>query len=214
MSTDSGISILIADDHPMIRCGLATSIGQDRRFRIAGTASNGREAVDLYGLVAPDLVLMDLSMPGLGGVEAIEQIRRIDSTARIVILTSFADEESIVRGLRAGARGYMLKLSGPDLIMDGLLAVLAGRRFVPQEIATKLADHLDVATLSRREQEILELMSTGRSNKRIAQAAAIAEGTVKFHVNNILSKLRVTGRTEAVALAIRRGMVKMEGSYG
>jgi DNA-binding NarL/FixJ family response regulator len=202
MSSGTAISILIADDHPMIRCGLAVSVGQDSRFCIAGVASSGEEAVDLYRAVAPDLVLMDLSMPGVGGVEAIQRIRHMNSNARIVILTSFDDEQAIFRGLRAGAKGYLLKFSGVDLIISCLLAVSAGRRFVSQDLATKLADHMEVAALSPREQEILELMSTGRSNKRIAQAAAISEGTVKFHVNNILSKLGATGRTEAVTVAL------------
>jgi DNA-binding NarL/FixJ family response regulator len=213
MPTDPSISVLIADDHPMIRCGLAASIGQDVRFRIAGMATDGHEAVALYRQLAPDIVLMDLNMPHLGGVEALEQIRRTDATARIVILTSFDDEEDIFRSLRAGAKGYMLKMSGAALIISGLLAVFAGRKFVPEEIATKLADHVEVAALTRREQEILQLMSTGRSNKRIAQVASITEGTVKSHVNSILSKLRVAGRTEAVTVALRRGMLKI-GSHG
>jgi DNA-binding NarL/FixJ family response regulator len=213
MATNPAISILIVDDHPMIRCGLVASIGQDSRFRIAGTASDGQEAVDRFQSLAPDIVLMDMSMPRLDGVGAIEQIRRIDAGARILILTSFDNEEDVFRGLRAGVKGYMLKDAGVDQLINGLLTVFAGRKFVPQEIATKLADHMEFAALSRREREILELMSTGKSNKLIARVAEIREGTVKFHVNNILSKLGAAGRTEAVTLALKRGMVRIEGGY-
>jgi DNA-binding NarL/FixJ family response regulator len=156
---------------------------------------------------------MELHMPNMSGVEAIKQIRLIDPLARIVILSSFDSEEDIFRGLRAGAKAYLLKDSSSERIVECLLIVASGRKVVPPEIASKLADRMESATLSRRETEILELMSTGKSNKRIARAADITEGTVKFHVNNILSKLRATGRTEAVTVALKRGMVKMNGNY-
>jgi DNA-binding NarL/FixJ family response regulator len=213
MLTDRPISILIVDDHAMIRLGLATMIGQDPRFRLAGEAADGGEATGLFESLRPDIVLMDLHMPNVSGVEAIKQIRLIDPLARIVILSSFDSEEDIFRGLRAGAKAYLLKDSSSERIVECLLIVASGRKVVPPEIASKLADRMESATLSRRETEILELMSTGKSNKRIARAADITEGTVKFHVNNILSKLRATGRTEAVTVALKRGMVKMNGNY-
>jgi DNA-binding NarL/FixJ family response regulator len=213
MSSNKSISILIADDHTMVRSGLAATIGQDPRFRIVGAAANGRAALELFQSLLPDLVLMDINMPHLSGVQATEQIRNIDPAARIVILTSYDDEEDICQGLRAGARGYLLKDSSADEIIECLLAVHGGRKFIPQVIATKLAEHMDFTPLSNREKDILELISAGKSNKRIARSAGISEGTVKFHVNNILSKLRVSSRTEAVTVALKRGMVKMNSSY-
>jgi DNA-binding NarL/FixJ family response regulator len=209
MRTDAAISVLIADDHAMIRLGLAAMVGQDPRFRLVGTAADGHEATELFRSLIPDVVLMDMRMPRVSGLEAIERIRSIDPTARIVILSSFDGEEDIFSALRAGAKAYLLKDSGSKTIVDCLMAVAAGKKVVPPEVASKLADRMESATLSRRETEILDLMSTGKSNKGIARAAAITEGTVKFHVNNILAKLRVAGRTEAVTVAIRRGIVKL-----
>jgi DNA-binding NarL/FixJ family response regulator len=205
MPSNKSISILIADDHTMVRSGLAATIGQDPGFRIVGAAANGLEAVELFQSLRPDVVLMDINMPHLSGVQATDQIRNIDPAARIIILTSYDDEEDICQGLRAGARGYLLKDSSADEIIECLLAVHSGR--------TKLAEHLDFTPLSNREKDILELISAGKSNKRIARSAGISEGTVKFHVNNILSKLRVSSRTEAVTVALKRGMVKMNSSY-
>jgi DNA-binding NarL/FixJ family response regulator len=213
MSPNKPMSVLIADDHAIVRSGLSATIGQDSRFRIIGAAADGREAIGLFLSLKPDVVLMDISMPRVNGVEATEQIRAMNSSARIIILTSYDSEEDVCRALRAGARGYLLKDSRADQLAECLLAVGSGGKFLPPHIAAKLAEHMDFASLSKREQDVLELIYVGQSNKRIARSAGISEGTVKFHVNNILSKLRVSSRTEAVTVALKRGLVRMNSSY-
>lgn len=203
------ISILIADDHPLILAGLASLIHAIPAFTLLGQARDGREAVDCYVRLRPDVVLMDLSMPELNGVEAIARIRKIDAAAAIVILTTYQGEEDIYRGLRAGARGYLLKDSGFDQLTACVMAVAQGRKYLPAELASKLADRIETNTLSRRELDILHHLATGQSNKMIARSAGIEVGTVKFHVNNILSKLNASSRTEAATLAARRGLLNL-----
>jgi two-component system NarL family response regulator len=211
MDAEPGIlSILIADDHPLMRMGLAHMIEQDSRFALAGEAEDGCEAVDLYMRLRPDIVLMDLHMPKKSGVRAIEAIREFDGRALIVILTSFGSEEDIYSGLRAGAKAYMLKDASAQQVIDCMLTVADGRKYLPPEVAAKLAERMDESELSGREREILALVALGKSNKQVARLASITEGTVKFHVNNILSKLGVASRTEAVAVAARRGIARFE----
>jgi two-component system NarL family response regulator len=204
------LSILIADDHPLMRMGLAHMIEQDSRFALAGEAQDGCEAVELYMRLRPDIVLMDLHMPKKSGVQAIEAIRAFDRHALIVILTSFGGEEDIYSGLRAGAKAYMLKDASAQQVIDCILTVADGRKYLPPEVAAKLAERMDESELSGREREILALVALGKSNKQVARLASITEGTVKFHVNNILSKLGVASRTEAVAVAARRGIARFE----
>jgi two-component system NarL family response regulator len=204
------LSILIADDHPLMRMGLAHMIEQDSRFALAGEAQDGCEAVDLYMRLRPDIVLMDLHMPKKSGVQAIEAIRAFDGHALIVILTSYGGEEDIYSGLRAGAKAYMLKDASAQQVIDCILTVAEGRKYLPPEVAAKLAERMDESELSGREREILALVALGKSNKQVARLASITEGTVKFHVNNILSKLGVASRTEAVAVAARRGIARFE----
>jgi two-component system NarL family response regulator len=158
----------------------------------------------------PDIVLMDLHMPKKSGVQAIEAIRAFDRHALIVILTSFGGEEDIYSGLRAGAKAYMLKDASAQQVIDCILTVADGRKYLPPEVAAKLAERMDESELSGREREILALVALGKSNKQVARLASITEGTVKFHVNNILSKLGVASRTEAVAVAARRGIARFE----
>jgi two-component system NarL family response regulator len=204
------LGILIADDHPLMRMGLAHMIEQDSRFALAGEAQDGCEAVELYMRLRPDIVLMDLHMPKKSGVQAIEAIRAFDRHALIVILTSFGGEEDIYSGLRAGAKAYMLKDASAQQVIDCILTVADGRKYLPPEVAAKLAERMDESELSGREREILALVALGKSNKQVARLASITEGTVKFHVNNILSKLGVASRTEAVAVAARRGIARFE----
>jgi two-component system NarL family response regulator len=204
------LSILIADDHPLMRMGLAHMIEQDSRFALAGEAQDGCEAVDLYMRLRPDIVLMDLHMPKKSGVQAIEAIRAFDGHALIVILTSFGGEEDIYSGLRAGAKAFMLKDASAQQVIDCILTVADGRKYLPPEVAAKLAERMDESELSGREREILALVALGKSNKQVARLASITEGTVKFHVNNILSKLGVASRTEAVAVAAKRGIARFE----
>lgn len=204
---DDTISVLIADDHPLILAGLAALIDALPGLTLSGQADNGARAVELYRQRRPQVTIMDLSMPVMHGLEAISQILAFDPDARIVILTTYQGDEDVHRGMRAGARGYLLKDSSPEQLVACIHAVAEGRKFLPPEVASKLAAHTEVARLSPRELEILAHLATGKSNKMIARSAAIEVGTVKFHVNNILAKLNVGSRTEAATVASRRGLL-------
>ncbi|MYN26709.1 response regulator [Duganella levis] len=203
------ISILIADDHPLILAGLTSLLATLPEFRVVAQATDGLEAVALYRQHRPDVVIMDLSMPRLNGVEAIEQIRAEDSSASIVILTTYQGDEDVFRGLRAGAKAYLLKDGDSRQLVDCLRTVARGQQFLPAEVASKLAERKATSQLSRRELDILAHLATGKSNKMIARSADIEVGTVKFHVNNILAKLNVASRTEAATVAARRGLLSV-----
>jgi DNA-binding NarL/FixJ family response regulator len=203
------ISILIADDHPLILAGLASLISATPGLQLLAQAANGRAALALYEQLRPDVVLVDLNMPEMNGVECIEAIMRLDPAAAIVILTTYQGEEDVYRGLRAGARAYLLKDSGFEELASCIRAVAAGHKFLPAEVASKLAERMEANQLSRRELEILAHLATGKSNKMIARSAGIEVGTVKFHVNNILSKLNAASRTEAATVAARRGLLTL-----
>lgn len=197
------VSLLIADDHPLILAGLASLPG----LRLLGQAGTGRAAVELYRQLRPDVVLMDLNMPEMHGVEAIERICAEDAQAKIVILTTYQGEDSVHRALRAGARGYLLKDSGFLQLTQCIGQVAAGRHYLPPELAAQQAGRIEANRLSKREHDILLHLSAGMSNKMIARSAGIEVGTVKFHVNNILTKLNVSSRTEAATVAARRGLL-------
>lgn len=203
------ISILIADDHPLILAGLSALINSMPEFRLVAQAANGLQAVESYRRHRPDVVIMDLSMPEMHGADAIGHIRAYDAEARIVILTTYQGDEDVYRGLRAGAMAYLLKDSGSEQLTTCIRTVAAGRKFLPAEVAGKLAERAETSRLSRRELEILAHLATGKSNKMIARSAAIEVGTVKFHVNNILAKLNVASRTEAATVAARRGLLSV-----
>lgn len=209
MTPGAPCRVLIADDHPVVRMGLAGMVTGCEGLCLVGQADSGESAVQQYRQLRPDLVLMDLRMPGLDGVGAIEAIRAMDPGARIVLLTTFDGEEDIYRGLRAGAKAYLLKDAPHEQIIDCIRAVMRGQRYLPAPLALKLADRLDGDALSRRELEVLRQMSTGKSNKEIARITSITEGTVKFHVTAIMAKLGAKSRTEAVAVAIRRGLISV-----
>ncbi|MYM34678.1 response regulator [Duganella sp. FT94W] len=203
------ISILIADDHPLILAGLSSLLGAMPEFRLVAQATDGAQAVALYRQHRPDVVIMDLSMPRLNGVEAIEQIRAEDASASIVILTTYQGDEDVYRGLRAGAKAYLLKDAASEQLVDCLRTVAAGQQYLPEAVASKLAERKASSQLSRRELDILAHLATGKSNKMIARSADIEVGTVKFHVNNILAKLNVASRTEAATVAARRGLLSV-----
>jgi two-component system NarL family response regulator len=200
----------VVDDHPVVRKGLVEILRSEPRLQVVAEAASGREAILRFEATKPDVVLMDLRMPDdIGGVKAIEAICAIDSKARVIIITAVDGEEDIYRGLRAGAKGYILKDAPDQEIVNAVLVTMQGRRYLAQNVAAKLADHLDSNHLSDREGEILRLMATGLSNKAIARKAGITEGTVKFHVNNILTKLNCASRTEAVASGLKRGLIHL-----
>lgn len=207
MPPDTTISLVIADDHPLILSGIAALIQAEPSFVLLGQAADGLEAVALHAALRPDVILMDLNMPQCGGVEAIERIRHCDPHACIVILTTYEGEEDVYRGLLAGARAYLLKSSSFEQIVRCIRQVATTGKYLTPFIAAKLANRIGANELSARELEILVHLSTGKSNKLIARAAGIGVGTVKFHVNNILSKLNVSCRTEATSVALKRGLI-------
>lgn len=200
------ISLLIADGHPLIRAGFAALIEREPGLELLGQAVDADGTVACYESVAPDVLLVDLDLPG-GGIEAITRIRRRHLDAKIVILTAHDGDEYVHRALSAGASAYLLKQSDFDEIVHCVRQVANSRRYLPPRLAEKLAQRIHTSALSRRELDILVHLSTGKSNKVIARDAGIGVGTVKYHVNNILSKLNVTCRTEAAYVGRERGLL-------
>jgi len=201
------IRILIAEDHTVVRDGLAAIIRQEHDLEVVGEAGNGHEAVALWKAQRPDVTLMDLRMPQLDGVNAIYEIRAVDPNARIIVLTTFDGDEDIYRGMRAGAKSYLLKDVRRDELFQCIRDVHAGKTFVPPAIAVKLAERLTGDELSPRELEVLRLLAEGKPNKLIGVAMSITEVTVKSHVQSLFKKLNVLSRTEAIAVANRRGLL-------
>jgi len=202
--------VLVADDHQVVREGLVAIITREPDMTVVAEAGNGRQAVEQFFRHRPDVALMDLRMPEMDGVEAITAIREKNADARIVVLTTFDGDEDIYRGLRAGAKAYLLKDATGEELLECIRNVNRGKMCVPPTIAAKLAGRLSASELTARELEVLELMAEGRSNREIAHSLTITEGTVKAHVNNILNKMNVSGRTEAVTIAIKRGIVHLK----
>jgi two-component system NarL family response regulator len=208
------IRVLICDDHPVVREGLAAMIQQQPDLRVVAEARDGHEAVALYAAHLPDVTLMDLRMPGLDGVAAITTIRSQHAAARILVLTTFDGDEDIFRGLAAGARGYLLKDAGRAALLEAIRAVHAGKTHVPPDVAVRLAGRWGNPQLTARELDVMRLLAQGMSNGEIGRALVIAEGTVKVHVNSILTKLGAADRTQAVTIALRRGIIRLdEESY-
>jgi len=201
------IRILIAEDHTVVRDGLAAIIKQERDLEVVGEVGDGRMAVALWKKQRPDVTLMDLQMPALDGVSAIYEIRAADPNARIIVLTTFDGDEDIYRGLRAGAKSYLLKDVRREELFQCIREVHAGKTFVPAAIAAKLAERLPGDELSPRELEVLRLLAEGKPNKLIGVAMSITEVTVKSHVKSVFKKLNVLSRTEAIAVANRRGLL-------
>jgi two-component system NarL family response regulator len=203
------IRVLIADDHGVVREGLASMINRNRAdMTVVGEASNGREALELWKQEQPDVTLLDLRMPEMDGVDVIREIRATDKSARIIVLTTFDGDEDIYRAIRAGAKGYLLKDITREALMDSIRRVHMGETCVPLHLIAKLTDRVSGETLSERELEVLRLMAKGKSNKEIASALFISEGTVKSHGKSIFAKLNVSSRTEAVTEATRRGFLR------
>jgi len=209
MNAKENIQLLLVDDHPVVREGLASILGLVPGLQVIAQAGNGKEAVTLYAKHKPDVVLMDLRMPEMDGLQATMAIRQSDPTAKIILLTTFDGDEDIFRGLRAGARAYLLKDVPREQLVDCVRSVAAGQTCIPPNVAAKLAERMRSPELTERELEVLQLVAVGKANKEVAAALDITEGTVKVHVNNILSKLGVSGRTEAVSVAMKRGIVKL-----
>jgi two-component system NarL family response regulator len=203
------IRILIVDDHPIVRNGLALMVKYEPGMETIAEASSGAEAIAQFCQHQPDVTLMDLRLGDMNGVEAIATIRQDSPHARIIILTTYDTDEDIYRGLQIGARGYILKDAPLDELLKAIRVVHAGRQYIPPEVGAKLAERLSRPNLSEREQDVLQLMAQGKSNQIIADDLYITENTVKYHVNNILSKLGVSDRTQAALLALKRGIVNL-----
>jgi two-component system NarL family response regulator len=207
--SEAVLDVLIADDHPIVREGLRAVIDDQPRMRVVAEASTGAEAVELAAKHRPDVLLLDLRMPELGGVEAIQAIRAEWPEARILVLTTYDGDEDIYRALQAGALAYLLKGTSRVELLEAIRAVGRGQRLVPPTVAAKLAERVAGQELTARELDVLRLIVAGRSNKEIGEDLALAEGTVKFHVNNLLGKLGVADRTQAATEALRRGLVHL-----
>jgi two-component system NarL family response regulator len=203
------IRILIADDHSVVREGLVSLVKRKSDMSVVAEASNGREAVDRWKENRPDVTLLDLRMPELDGVGAIKEIREIDPNAHILVLTTFDGDEDIYRAIKAGAKGYLLKDTAREALMESIRRVHAGETCIPPSLAAKLAERVSGEALSAREIEVLQRIAAGKSNKEIGAELFISEGTVKTHVKSIFSKLNVVSRTEAVATATRRGLIQL-----
>jgi DNA-binding NarL/FixJ family response regulator len=203
------IRVLVVDDHPILRAGLRGEINAQTDMQVVAEASDGKEAIALFHLHRPDVTLMDVRMPGLGGIEAIEILRKEFPNAKFVILTTAAGDIVALRAFRAGAVGYLLKNLLRTELIDTIRVVHSGRRRIPPEIAQQIAEHAADDSLSQRELDVLRAVSQGRANKIIASELGISENTVKNHIKSILSKLDAADRTDAAMIAIRRGYIEM-----
>jgi DNA-binding NarL/FixJ family response regulator len=207
-STDL-IRILTVDDHPLLRNGIAALVNAEPDLKLVAEASNGKEAIDAFRVHRPDVTLMDLQMPEVDGLEGIEAIRREFPEARIIVLTTYSGDTRVLRALKAGAKGYILKGHVHKELLDTIRAIHAGQKRIPPEIATELADHATDDALTEREIAVLRLIANGNSNKQIADHLSIGEATVKSHVTNILSKLGANDRAHAVTIGLKRGIIEL-----
>jgi two-component system, NarL family, response regulator len=207
----AAIRVMVADDHAIVRIGLVSLIESEAGLAVVAEAEDGRQALDLFRAQRPDVTIMDIRMPGMDGVSAARSILEIEPAAAIIILTSFEGDEDVFRALEAGARGYLLKRDAlGDDMLQAIRVVHGGQRFIPAEVARVLADRVGLAKLSGREVEVLRLVARGMSNREIAEQLTITEGTAKIHIGHILAKLGAGDRTEAVTLALRRGIISLE----
>jgi len=201
----TSIRILLADDHLVMRQGLSLLLGRQEELTIIAEANNGQEAVDLFHKHRPDVLLTDIEMPQMDGISALAAIRSEYPNVRGILLTMHAREGDILRGLRAGAMGYVLKDAPLDTLVEAIRTVHAGRHWVAPEIGAKLAVRMVGAELTPREIEVLQQLARGKSNQEIAAALTMSEGTVKYHINHVLQKLGAADRTQAVLTALKRG---------
>lgn len=208
------IRILAVDDHPLLREGIAALVSKQTDMRLVGEASSGRESVELFRQLLPDVVLMDVQMPDMSGIDALIAIRGEFPSAKVIVLTTYAGDALAQRALRAGAQAYVLKGSVRRELLDTIRAVHRGLKRIHPEVADGLAQHLGDEALSSRELEVLALVAGGHSNKRIASQLSITEETAKAHVKSIIAKLQANDRTHAVTLALARGIIQLPPQGG
>jgi two-component system, NarL family, response regulator len=202
------IRVLVADDHPVVREGLV-SILNAKDTKVVGEASDGEEVCKLYDQLTPDILILDLRMPKKDGLQVVTELMSRTPKPRIIVMTTYEGEEDVRRALSAGAKGYVLKGTNRDKILETVRKVHEGLPALSPEVAAKLADSLTHPALSERELQVLKYMASGKSNKEIAQVIYVSEHTVKAHVKSILAKMDAIGRTEAIAIAIKRGLVRV-----
>jgi DNA-binding NarL/FixJ family response regulator len=203
------IRVLIADDHPALREGLSALLERQTDLQVVAMAADGQEAVTLVHTHQPDVVLMDLRMPCLEGADAVTAICGEWPEARIIILTTYDGDEDIYRALRAGAKGYLLKDAPCEELFTAIRQVHRGQKYIMSQVAQKLTDRFQSSELTDRELEVLQLLVQGNTNRDISEVLCVAEGTVKFHVRNILDKLGAGDRTQAVTIALKRGLARL-----
>lgn len=209
MTVNAPIRVLVVDDHPVLREGIAAILEAEPNFQLAGQAGNGKDAIELFRKLRPDVTLMDLQMPEMTGVEIIRAIRQETPNARIIVLTSYGGDRLAVEAIKAGAVGFLLKGALRRELLDTIRSVHAGRRHIQSEVAQEIALHAAEDELSARERVVLGLVAVGRANKQIARELSISEDTVKMNLKNIFSKLGVDDRTHAVTIAIKRGIIEI-----
>jgi two-component system, NarL family, response regulator len=203
------IRLLVADDHPIVRQGLVAILNDQPDMNVVAEVNNGQQAIDQFRIHQPDVAILDLKMPEVGGVEAIDTIRSEFPTAAIIMFSIYETDEDVYRGLRAGAKAYLLKDTPCQEILEVIRTVSGGQRYIPAGIGTKLAARMERPDLSDREHQVLALMAQGKKNKDIAGELNISENTVKFHVTNVTLKLGASDRTRAVVNALQQGIIKL-----
>lgn len=205
----TAIRVMIADDHPALREGLSALLERQADLQVVAMAADGQQAVDLVPTHQPDVILMDLRMPCLEGADAVAAICTQWPEARIIMLTTYDGDEDIYRALRAGAKGYLLKDAPCEELFTAIRQVHGGQKYIMSQVAQKLTDRFQSSELTDRELEVLQLLVQGNTNRDISEALCVAEGTVKFHVRNILDKLGAGDRTQAVTIALKRGLARL-----
>jgi DNA-binding NarL/FixJ family response regulator len=207
--SDSKIRLLLVEDHILMRMGLVSATRNEPDLVVVAEAEDGRQALELFRRHQPDVVIVDLRLPGMDGIELIKALRQESTQARIVVLTSFGGGDDVIRAIQSGASGYVMKSMPLERVLEAVRVVHAGGQYIPQEVAGRMSERIH-SDLSTRELEVLRLIGKGRSNKEIASALGIVEGTVKAHVTNIFAKLGAVDRTQAITIAVKRQILQLE----